>query len=85
MKRWITLLLVLSLILAFSACGQSSTEPAAESTEPNSGEAAMTKRSDDAKVLVAYFSCTGNTRPLAEHAAELLDAIGGGQRQLMRS
>lgn len=74
MKKWITLLLVFSLVLAFSACGQSATEPAAESTAPESTDAAMEKRSDDAKVLVAYFSCTGNTRPLAEHAAELLDA-----------
>ena len=74
MKKWITLLLALSLILAFSACGQSSTEPEAESTPPESTEAAMEKRSDDAKILVAYFSRTGNTRPLAEHAAELLDA-----------
>lgn len=73
MKRMITLLLVLSLVLAFSACGQSSTEPAVESTEPSS-KSAMERRSDDAKVLVAYFSRTGNTRPLAEHAAELLDA-----------
>lgn len=74
MKRWITLLLLLSLILAFSACGQSGTEPAVESTAPESTDAAMEKRSDDAKILVAYFSRTGNTRPLAEHAAELLDA-----------
>ena len=74
MKKWITLLLALSLILAFSACGQSSPEPTAESTAPESTEAAVEKRSDDAKILVAYFSRTGNTRPLAEHAAELLDA-----------
>ena len=74
MKKWITFLLALSFVLTFSACGQSSTEPAAESTAPESIDAAMDKRSDDAKILVAYFSCTGNTRPLAEHAAELLDA-----------
>ena len=28
----------------------------------------------DSKILVAYFSATGTTRPLAEYAAEILDA-----------
>lgn len=28
----------------------------------------------DTKVLVVYFSCTGTTRPLAEYAAEILEA-----------
>ena len=74
MKKMMTLLLTLSLVLAFSACGQSSAGPAVESPEADTGENVMSSHSDDAKVLVAYFSQTGNTRPLAEHAAELLDA-----------
>lgn len=74
MKRWITLLLALSLVLALAACGQSGADSAADRPEPDNGENVMIKHSDDAKVLVAYFSRTGNTRPLAEHAAELLDA-----------
>ena len=72
MKKMMTLLLALSLVLAFSACGQSSAGPAVESPEADTGENVMSSHSDDAKVLVAYFSQTGNTRPLAEHAAELL-------------
>ena len=74
MKRIIILLLALSLVLALAACGQSGTEAAAERPERDNGENVMIKHSVDAKVLVAYFSRTGNTRPLAEHAAELLDA-----------
>jgi len=35
------------------------------------GEAAP---AETGRILVAYFSATGNTRPLAEHTAELLDA-----------
>ena len=73
MKRILTCLLLLSLVLAFCACGQSGAEPAAETPEAVGGEAAN-EPSDAAKVLVAYFSRTGNTRPLAERAAELLDA-----------
>ena len=29
---------------------------------------------EESKILVAYFSCTGTTRPLAEYAAEILNA-----------
>lgn len=45
------------------------TTPAPEETAPLETEAPQ-----DGKVLVAYFSATGNTRPLAEYAADILGA-----------
>ena len=74
MKRTIALLLLLTFALALAACGQKSTETATESLEPASASRADELGAGDTKVLVAYFSQTGNTKPLAEHAAELLHA-----------
>ena len=74
MKRTIALLLLLTFMLALSACVQKSTETETESPEPASVSRADETGAGDMKVLVAYFSQTGNTRPLAEHAAEMLHA-----------
>ena len=74
MKRTIALLLLLTFALALAACGQKSTETATESPDPASASRADELGAGDTKVLVAYFSQTGNTKPLAEHAAELLHA-----------
>ena len=74
MKRTIALLLHLTFALALAACEQKSTETATESLEPASVSRADELGTGDTKVLVAYFSQTGNTKPLAEHAAELLHA-----------
>lgn len=60
-----TLLLALFLSL-FAACSDdSSSSPTGEVTPANKSRG---------KTLVAYFSRTGNTKPLAEYAAEYLDA-----------
>ena len=60
-----TLLLALFLSL-FAACSDdSSSSPTGEITPANKSRG---------KTLVAYFSRTGNTKPLAEYAAEYLDA-----------
>jgi flavodoxin len=74
MKRTITFFLILTLVLALSACGQNATEKAAADAKPSAAEQNADSPGSGAKVLVAYFSQTGNTRPLAEHAAELLHA-----------
>ncbi|MDR1530682.1 MAG: NAD(P)H-dependent oxidoreductase [Clostridiales bacterium] len=47
------------------------------SESPQSGEEndnTNAFKEEQTRVLVAYFSCTGNTRRLAEYAAEVLDA-----------
>ena len=52
-------------------------EPEPPATEAAAREGAETETSADAeasRVLVAYFSCTGNTEPVATQAAELLGA-----------
>lgn len=60
-----TLLLALLLSL-FAACSDdSSSSPTGEITPASKSRG---------KTLVAYFSRTGNTKPLAEYAAEYLDA-----------
>lgn len=74
MKRTIALLLLLTLVFALAACGQNAADEVRESTEPAVVSQAGEDDAGDAKILVAYFSRTGNTRPLAEHAAELLQA-----------
>ena len=60
-----TLLLALFLSL-FAACSD-------DSSSSPTGEAAPATK-PRGKTLVAYFSRTGNTKPLAEYAAEYLDA-----------
>ena len=49
---------------------RSSSESASGSSSINSSESAKTQ----SKILVAYFSRTGHTEPLAKYAAEILDA-----------
>lgn len=62
---FLTLLLALFLSL-FAACSDdSSSSPTGEVTPANKSRG---------KTLVAYFSRTGNTKPLAEYAAEYLSA-----------
>ncbi len=60
-----TLLLALFLSL-FAACSD-------DSSSSPTGEVTPVSKSRG-KTLVAYFSRTGNTKPLAEYAAEYLDA-----------
>ena len=59
MKKTIAMLLVLCLLCAGAALAGA--EAASETPQPGEGVS---------NILVAYFSCTGNTRPLAEYVAE---------------
>lgn len=61
MKKIFTALLAALMICLLTACGSS-----AEKTSPD-------EKSDD-KILVAYFSCTGNTKKAALEVAEILKA-----------
>lgn len=69
MKKSFTALLVMLTMLIFTACGNSSADKTAEQTPPAQAEAALAN-----KTLVAYFSCTGNTKKAAEEVAKILNA-----------
>ena len=90
LKRWkklLPLLLAAFMVLSLAACGgtggsqpaqneqgaQPGEDPEAESptggAATGSGETAQT-----GKILVACFSCTGNTKAVAEYAADILKA-----------
>lgn len=62
MKKFILLIAILCLALAFSACGESG------------GEKGKLDITEFSKILVAYFSATGNTEKAAQYIAE---ATGG--------
>lgn len=89
MKRLTAFLMVLILLFSFSACSQTRadageqklTESASDASEsntiePDANESEETEEMADTtnNVLVAYFSATGTTRPLAEYAADILKA-----------
>ena len=74
MKRMIPFILILTLLLSLSACGQNKDEKASVEVKSSTVQEYTDSNSDGAKILVAYFSQTGHTRPLAEHAAEILHA-----------
>ena len=88
MKKIITILLSLFMILSLAACGNSadrtgqpSTEDTGTSelqpTEANSSTNAEVPEEPEVqgtKVLVAYFSATNTTKGVAEHIANGLDA-----------
>lgn len=68
MKRWLTSLLCISLLLGLAACGKDSlsdsisdTSHAAASTDSD-----LTESNRQHHTLVAYFSATGNTQRVAE-------------------
>ncbi len=48
--------------------------PEANREEIRSEELSMDTEATENKILVAYFSCTGNTKPIAEYAAQILKA-----------
>jgi biopolymer transport protein ExbD len=73
MKKTISLCMVLMIIFMLSACaidtGNSPIQTAlnAENTQNNSIPANETATTQPQNILIAYFSCTGNTRTVAEH------------------
>ena len=69
MKKFLSVLLMTLLAAILTGCGEETTSKPAE---PIASEAVEAAPSD--KILVAYFSCTGNTKRAAEEVAELLNA-----------
>ena len=62
MKKILSIVLVFSLLFAFSACG-SKTQPTSQAQSETAAATTQTskKTSDDKKVLTVYFSWSGNT------------------------
>ena len=59
---------------ATSQTASSLTASAASSQASGTGSSAAASAAADRKILVAYFSCTGNTRGIAETAAAVMNA-----------
>lgn len=76
MKRILALLLGLIMTVVFSSCGtQDNNGSATESaTTTNGSEESGSGSASGKKILVAYFSASGNTEKVAEYIAE---AAGG--------
>lgn len=81
MKKAISILLSLLLIFTLAACGQSQNNIPEPEIEDGTGDAEINQPSEPEQpepeannILVVYFSCTGTTKPLAEHVADSLGA-----------
>ncbi len=88
MKKTITFLLSLFMIMSLVACGNTSSQSNQSSTESDSVESSVSDETsapeestseteteaEGTKVLVAYFSATGTTEGVAEHIANGLNA-----------
>lgn len=81
-KRLLSVAVSVLMLLVFTACGGADAgkaESKAPETKQSSSnqpiaEKASDTQSSQSKILVAYFSCTGNTKSLAETAAKVLSA-----------
>lgn len=76
MKKVIFIMVAAVCIMAISACGSvAGAEQLLKGGKSSLDTVSLTSGiSVPADVLVAYFSATGTTRPLAEYAADILDA-----------
>lgn len=79
MKRFIALFLTLILSFGLAACSNSAsqkdTPSNTESMKEENGDSTANNETDTSNdVLVVYFSATGTTKPLAEYAADILNA-----------
>ena len=78
MKKIIAILLAVTLVFAFSACGKGTAETS-DGTTSGSGSTEKTSKNGTAapksgKVLVVYYSATGSTKAVAETIAETAGA-----------
>lgn len=69
MRKIFVMILSLLMIFSLTACGGNG-----GTVEKKSAETQTQTEPAKNKILVAYFSCTGNTKTLAENAAEVLKA-----------
>lgn len=77
MKKLITIFLSVCMMLTITACGSTEATTSSQQSgaaEKPASEVAAQKTDENSKILVAYFSCTGNTKVLAKNAADILKA-----------
>lgn len=81
MKKRISMIMVICLLLSLTACGvdsgtNSNTEPSATQSQAETppSEPAAEPTEEAAKMLVVYFSATGNTKAVAEEITRLTGA-----------
>lgn len=75
MKKMISIMLSAICMITISACGSASgAERPSDSGGSTSGMNALSSSTAGGKTLIAYFSATGTTQPLAEYASEALGA-----------
>ncbi len=79
MKRYISIILSVIMLFMLSACGNSNNEPASEpATTPaqteETTEVSSENQAEEGKILVAYFSNTGNTENIAESIVSAMGA-----------
>ena len=85
MKRTISCLLAVLMILAMAACGNQTDENTSSGTDENDSVqndstakpegSTQPNQESGTKVLVVYFSCTGTTKKTAEYISDGLDAV----------
>ena len=73
MKKLVSILLMMMVVVVIGGCG-SSDNASATSSGAAASSSSESKPSSGKHVLVAYFSCTGNTKALAETTAKAVDA-----------
>lgn len=74
MKKMVSLLMVLLLAVSATACGAQETDTSAQGNTETVDT--PTAEQENGKVLVAYFSATGNTETVAKQLQTVLDADG---------
>lgn len=89
MKRYLSFMLTIVLMFCMTACGESKPSEPENNASQNQSESQMQddntknlnneeiiegEQMKNANILVVYFSRTGTTKPLAEYAAEYLNA-----------
>lgn len=74
MKKLISILLVLSLIFAFASCAKNQEEPISQPQSASTEAAAENTSSGESKILVIYYSWSGNTEAFADY---IHDTVGG--------
>lgn len=78
MKRITAIFLTFILLFGLAACGQNNADSASSnestSTDSEKEDRNVTGETEANNILVAYFSATGNTKQIAESAANILGA-----------
>ena len=70
----VLMLIVLLLVAVLAACGTAKPGETISSDETMTGLPQTEEQTERSGVIVIFFSCTGNTKPIAEYIRDELDA-----------